>query len=100
MTARLKNLTTRLKKLSLGDRSYSTDELSTDSRPDSPMDEESAKECFEVLKYTIVSEANRGEIIEQLRSSREYRKKIMKIDETDFLESFPYFFSDPKLVFD
>lgn len=61
-------------------------------------DDGAAKVCFEELKYVLVNEQNRRDIETKLRNCREYRKQLMKIEETDLLESFPYFFADPKLV--
>lgn len=67
-----------------------TDEISTEDTR--------AKEMFEELKSMIVSDANRPEIEKYLKRCRQYRSSLLKNKETDLLECFPYFFSNPELV--
>lgn len=69
-----------------------TDEISTE--------DPHAKEVFEELKSMIFSDTNRPKIERNLKSCRQYRNSLLKIKETDLLESFPYFFSNPELVRD
>lgn len=107
MSARLKNVITAEKKRSFGESVGSTAESSAESSAEScdeinddenSTENSTAKECFEDLKYMMVNDQNRRDIETKLMRCREYRSKLLKIKETDMLESFPYFFADPKLV--
>lgn len=107
MSMRLKNLITSEKKKSFGEFAGSSADSGADSSAESSdeisVDETSpsgstAKECFENLKYVMVNSENRLDIEIKLKSCRGYRNELLKIDETDLLESFPYFFADPTLV--
>lgn len=101
MTSRLKNVKVSMKKSSIGGSNSSAQSSAVESSDDdgeTSLDDETAKECFEALKYVMVNKQNQLEIETKLRNCREYRKKLLKITETDLLESFPYFFVDPKLV--
>lgn len=99
----MKNFRTAEKK-----RSSSSAESSGESCADSSGDESNnneisvedarAKEIFEELKSMIVSDTNRPEIEKNLKRCRQYRSSLLKIKETDLLESFPYFFTNPELV--
>lgn len=53
---------------------------------------------LEILKTLIVNEENMPQIEEKLFLTMEYRLKLLEIMEVDLLETFPYFFTDPKLV--
>lgn len=52
----------------------------------------------EFLKATIVSDETMSVIESKLRSTATYRQKMMETPELDLLETFPYFFTEPKLV--
>lgn len=108
MSARLKNLGTSEKKKSLGEFGRSSADSGADSSADSSDErnndytspnESKLIECFESLKYAMVNDENRLDIETKLKNCREYRNKLLKIPETDLLESFPYFFTHPKLVY-
>lgn len=62
------------------------------------VNDESVKADFEMLKSSLVNNENMSEIERKLKSTIEYRKKLMKIPDTDVLECFPYFFTHPQLV--
>lgn len=55
---------------------------------------------IEFLKSAVVNEENMAEIKRRLKNTTKYRHEMMKTPEMDFLENFPYFFTDPKLVND
>lgn len=102
MSMRMKNQSAAAKRKSVvGDSSGESCAESSDeaSGGDETLPDRSAmKDCFENLKYILVDEKNRLEIERKLQFSRAYRNELLKVPETDLLESFPYFFADPKLV--
>lgn len=52
----------------------------------------------EDLKLKIFSDSNMCEIEGKLKSTFSYRSKMLENKSLDLLETFPYFFTDPKLV--
>lgn len=60
---------------------------------------ERQKQDIEVLKATIVNESNLPEIQTKLKSTLAYRQKLLENRELDLKEFFPYFFTDPELVY-
>lgn len=59
---------------------------------------EKQKEDLEFLKYCVVNEEPNDVLTEKLNSTRELREKILKDENTDIRESFPFFFIKPQLV--
>lgn len=53
----------------------------------------------EYLKTLVVSTENIPVIKTKLVATQKFRLEMMKIMEVDLLETFPYFFTDPALVF-
>lgn len=76
----------------------SDDQNLVDSLVELQLNDDLAKNDFEMLKLALVNEGNISEIKLKLKSTIEYRKKLMKIPETDVLECFPYLFIHPQLV--
>lgn len=82
---------------SQGKPSVKTEEV----EPDSVCQEENEKICtgtVEMLKSTVVNESNMDLIKSNLKLTSQYRLKMLHDKSIDLLESFPYFFVDPKLV--
>lgn len=50
------------------------------------------------LKSAAVNDENMTEIMHKIKSTCPYRKKMLDDLSIDLLESFPYFFTNPKLV--
>lgn len=102
MSMRMKNQSAAAKRKSVvGDSSAESCAESSDEASgghETLPDRSAMKDCFEDLKYILVVEKNRLEIERKLQFSRAYRNELLKVPETDLLESFPYFFADPKLV--
>lgn len=55
-------------------------------------------EDFEYLKRVKVDDANQAEVIAKLDSTRDLRKRMMTVPETDIREHFSIFLAHPKLV--
>lgn len=60
-------------------------------------DVEAAKDV-DLLKSMKVDEKSMETIMEKIKLTTSYRKKMMKDLSIDLLETFPYFFTHPKLV--
>lgn len=81
----------------LSKASVETDE----SEPDNEIQENYEKNCQEnldILKTTIVNDSNMALIKSKLEATSQYRLKLLQDKSIDLLETFPYFFVDPKLV--
>lgn len=50
------------------------------------------------LKSAAVNKDNMSEIMEKIKSTSSYRREMLGDVSIDLLESFPYFFTNPKLV--
>lgn len=50
------------------------------------------------LKTTLISDSNIGEVRKRLEKTRKKRDEMVKDEETDLLEQFPFFFTCPQLV--
>lgn len=57
-----------------------------------------AKQDVQELKHILVDEANMESIKKKLKSTVNYRTKIMNDENMDLLQYFPYFFARPDLV--
>lgn len=56
------------------------------------------EEDFEFLKSCVVNAENMTIIKQKLKSTIEYRVGVMNDQNIEFLEQFPYFFTNPELV--
>lgn len=102
MSSRMKNQAAAAKRKSVGgnssaDSSGESSDEAFDADETIP-DRSAMKDCFDSLKYILVNEKNRLDIERKWQFSRAYRNELLKVPETDLLESFPYFFADPNLV--
>lgn len=60
-----------------------------------------SQENVEFLKFTVVNAENMDIIKTKLAATSEYRRKMIREDNTiDLLENFPYFFTSHELVCD
>lgn len=57
-----------------------------------------AAKDFSWLKSAAVNDENMAEIMQKIKSTCTYRKKMLDDLSIELLESFPYFFTHPKLV--
>lgn len=72
--------------------------IETNSAELDSTNKEKVIEDFELLKATVVNEANMPLIKEKMVSTMKHRSELLKIPEVDLLESFPYLFLCPQLV--
>lgn len=61
-------------------------------------DDSIGKAALHCLKTCLVKDADRGYIVEKLNISRQVRTDIMKNNDSDIRENFPFFISNPELV--
>lgn len=61
--------------------------------------ETKCKADIEILKTLRVCDENMADIEMKLVDTMEYRIKMLEMLEVDLLETFPYFFTNPDLVY-
>lgn len=60
--------------------------------------EANPSEDLKLLRTICIDKCSHGVLIKLLNSTRELRKDMMKVGETDIRENFPFFFVKPALV--
>lgn len=74
-------------------------DMSTEQeRAENDDESENPEQDVQILKATVVNDANLMEICRKLKSTLSYRTKMLKDRALDLLELFPYFFTSPFLV--
>lgn len=53
---------------------------------------------LELLKYAVIKHTDKATVVNFLNSTRNLRLEILKDNNTDIRERFPFFFSNPELV--
>lgn len=66
--------------------------------PDNILTDDEAKEMVEVLKTTVVNNQNIDSIKDMLKSTLKYRTKMLKDEQLNLREYFPYFWVSKELV--
>lgn len=61
-------------------------------------DEINPSEDLKILRTICIDKCSHDDLIKLLKSTRELRKDMMKVKETDLRENFPFFFVKPALV--